>query len=135
MQSLAHLLERLPRRFFLRCFLSLSLLVGLVALAGCGGTSGGAGSSSGLDRVTLTLDWYPNADHVGIYAAQAEGFFEDAGLEVELQQPSDPAAVLQLVAAGRSEFGISYENEVAAANARDVPVRSVMAIMQEPLNS
>jgi len=83
----------------------------------------------------LTLDWYPNADHAGIYAAQAEGFFEEAGLEVELQQPSDPAAVLQLVAAGQSEFGVSYENEVTNAAARDVPVESVMAIMQEPLNS
>ncbi|MCA1716304.1 MAG: ABC transporter substrate-binding protein [Actinobacteria bacterium] len=68
-------------------------------------------------------------------AAQAEGFFEDAGLEVEIQQPSDPTAVLQLVAAGQSEFGISYENEMTNAAARDVPVRSVMAIMQEPLNS
>ena len=83
----------------------------------------------------MTLDWYPNADHAGIYAAQAEGFFEEAGLEVELQQPSDPAAVLQLVAAGQSEFGVSYENEVTNAAARDVPVQSVMAIMQEPLNS
>src|SRR5215210_578508 len=135
MQSLAHLLERLPRRFFLRCFLSLSLLVGLVALAGCGGTSGSSESSDGLDRVTLTLDWYPNADHAGIYATQVEGFFEDAGLEVEIQQPSDPAAVLQLVAAGQSEFGVSYENEMTNAAAREVPVRSVMAIMQEPLNS
>jgi len=107
----------------------------LFVLAGCGGTSGSAGSSDGLDRITLTLDWYPNADPAGIYAAQAEGFFEEAGLEVELQQPSDPAAVLQLVAAGQSEFGVSYENEVTNAAARDVPVQSVMAIMQEPLNS
>ncbi len=120
----------------LRLFLTLSLLAALLfALAGCGGTSGSASSADGLDRITFTLDWYPNADHAGIYAAQAEGFFEEAGLEVELQQPSDPAAVLQLVAAGQSEFGVSYENEVTNAAARDVPVQSVMAIMQEPLNS
>ena len=54
---------------------------------------------------------------------------------MEIQQPSDPTAVLQLVAAGQSEFGISYENELTNAAAREVPVRSVMAIMQEPLNS
>jgi putative hydroxymethylpyrimidine transport system substrate-binding protein len=111
------------------------LIVLLVALAGCGGMSGNTQSSEGLDRITLTLDWYPNADHAGIYAAQAEGFFEDEGLDVELQQPSDPAAVLQLVAAGQSEFGVSYENEMTNAAARDVPVKSVMAIMQQPLNS
>jgi putative hydroxymethylpyrimidine transport system substrate-binding protein len=97
--------------------------------------SGNTQSSGGLDKITLTLDWYPNADHAGIYAAQAEGFFEDEGLDVEIQQPSDPAAVLQLVAAEQSDFGISYENEMTNAAARDVPVKSVMAIMQEPLNS
>ncbi len=127
---------RSPRSISQPHFLALLLLAALLlALAGCGGTSGSAGSSDGLDRITLTLDWYPNADHAGIYAAQAQGFFEEAGLEVELQQPSDPAAVLQLVAAGQSEFGVSYENEVTNAAARDVPVESVMAIMQEPLNS
>jgi len=137
MQSLAHLLERLPRKLFLWCSLVLSFLAVLllVALVGCGGASGRGESSDGLERVTLTLDWYPNADHAGIYAAQAEGFFEEAGLEVEIQQPSDPTAVLQLVAAGQSEFGVSYENEMTNAAARDVPVRSIMAIMQEPLNS
>ncbi|MDP8972825.1 MAG: ABC transporter substrate-binding protein [Actinomycetota bacterium] len=137
MRSFAHLLERLPRKPFLRRSLALALLAVLllVALAGCGGVSGGGESSDGLERVTLTLDWYPNADHAGIYAAQAEGYFEEEGLEVEIQQPSDPTAVLQLVAAGQSEFGISYENEMTNAAAREVPVRSVMAIMQEPLNS
>ncbi len=102
-------------------------------LVGCG--EGSQESSGGLEEVTLTLDWYPNADHAGIYLAQSQGFFEDAGLEVEIQQPSDPAAVLQLVAAGQSEFGVSYENEMTNAVARDIPVQSVMAIMQEPLNS
>lgn len=123
-------------RRILRGFLAFLLLVVLpVALAGCGGTSGETQSSGGPDKVTLTLDWYPNADHAGIYAAQAEGYFEDEGLDVDIQQPSDPAAVLQLVAAGQSDFGISYENEMTNAAARDVPVKSVMAIMQEPLNS
>ncbi len=105
------------------------------ALAACGGASGSEGSPRGPEKVTLTLDWYPNADHAGIYAAQERGFFGDAGLEVAIRQPSDPAAVLQLVAAGRSEFGISYENEITNAAARDVPAVSVMAVMQEPLNS
>ncbi len=124
---------------------TLFLLVSLAALVtACGGASGNSGSadtsaaetSSGEpEKVTLTLDWYPNADHAGLYAAKAQGYFEDANLDVDIKQPSDPSAVLQLVAAGRSEFGISYTNEMTNAGARDIPVVSVMAIMQHPLNS
>ncbi|QIN77555.1 pyrimidine biosynthesis enzyme [Rubrobacter marinus] len=121
-----------------RCLLLLALSGLCATLASCGGgpaaSSAGSGGG-GPDAVTLTLDWYPNADHAGVYVAQERGFFEDENLEVEIQQPSDPAAVLQLVAAGRSEFGISYENEVTNAAVREIPVQSVMAIMQEPLNS
>ncbi len=120
-----------PRRSFLALPGLLALLAALLVSCGGGPAAGGDGPQS----VTLTLDWYPNADHAGIYVAQERGLFEDAGLEVEIRQPSDPSAVLQLVAAGRSEFGVSYENEVTAATARAVPVTSVMAIMQEPLNS
>ena len=104
-----------------------------IFMVSCGG--GASRDDGGPQKVTLTLDWYPNADHAGVYVAQERGLFEEAGLDVEIRQPSDPAAVLQLVAAGRSEFGVSYETEVTAATARDVPVTSVMAIMQEPLNS
>lgn len=109
------------------------LLLLTLLLVSCGGAS--PGSQEGPEKVTLTLDWYPNADHAGVYVAEEQGYFKDAGLDVELRQPSDPAAVLQLVAAGRSEFGISYENEMTNASARDIPVLSIMAIMQEPLNS
>ncbi len=112
----------------------LSLLI-LLLVSCSGASSGGQGSQGGPEKVTLTLDWYPNADHAGVYAAEEQGYFNDAGLDVELRQPSDPTAVLQLVAAGRSEFGISYENEMTNAAARDIPVLSIMAIMQEPLNS
>lgn len=117
-------------RKFLTLMLVCILCAGLVA---CGGASSESGA--GPQKVTLTLDWYPNADHAGVYTAREEGYFEDAGLDVQIRQPSDPAAVLQLVAAGRSEFGISYENEMTNAAIRDIPVKSVMAIMQEPLNS
>jgi putative hydroxymethylpyrimidine transport system substrate-binding protein len=108
----------------------LCLLAALLTLAACGG-----GVRSGPEEVTLMLDWYPNADHAGVYLARERGYFREAGLRVRIRQPSDPASVLQLVAAWRSEFGISYENEVLNAAARNIPVLSVMAIMQHPLNS
>ena len=83
--------------------------------------------------VTLALDWYPNANHAGIYVARDQGYF--AGLDVEIVVPSDPTTVLQTVGAGRDTFGISYHSEVLFARAQEVPVVSIAALVQHPLNS
>ena len=61
------------------------------------------------------LDYFPNADHAGIYAAQAAGYFKQAGLDVKIRQPADPAAPIKQVAAGRVDLAISYEPEVLRA--------------------
>ena len=85
--------------------------------------------------MTLMLDWFPNADHVGIYQALAEGDFTRAGLDVHVQVPSDPASPLTLLAAGRVDAAISYEPEVLLARNRNLPLVSVAAIVQQPLTS
>ena len=54
---------------------------------------------------SLTLDFYPNPDHAGIYMAQKLGYFDEAGLDVSIETPSDPAAPIKLVAAGQHRPG------------------------------
>jgi putative hydroxymethylpyrimidine transport system substrate-binding protein len=81
------------------------------------------------------LDYFPNADHAGIYAAQAGGHFEQAGLDVEIRQPPDPAAPIKQVAAGRVDLAISYEPEVLRARDQGLNVVSVGAVVQKPLTS
>ena len=81
------------------------------------------------------LDWVPNADHVGIYQALSEGDFTQAGLDVHVQVPTDPATPLQLLAAGKVDIAISYEPEVMLARNRGLPLVSVAAIVQKPLTS
>ena len=83
-------------------------------LAGCGEKEDVL-EPSGSKQVTLMLDYFPNADHAGIYAAQAGGHFKQAGLDVEIRQPPDPAAPIKQVAAGRVDLAISYEPEVLRA--------------------
>ena len=81
------------------------------------------------------LDWFPNADHVGIYQALANGDFENAGLDVHVQVPSDPSTPLRLLAAGKVDAAISYEPEVLLARQQGEQVVSVGAIVQKPLTS
>jgi putative hydroxymethylpyrimidine transport system substrate-binding protein len=109
-------------------------LVAALALAGCGEKEERV-APAGTERLDLLLDYFPNADHAGIYAAQAAGHFEDAGLEVRIRQPSDPAAPIRQVAAGRVDLAISYQPEVMRARDEGAPVVSVAALVQEPLTS
>lgn len=84
--------------------------------------------------VSVALDWYPNANHAGLYLAQDRGYFDEAGLSVDIYTPADPAAALQTVGAGRDTFGISYHSEILFAREQGVPVVSVAALLQHPLN-
>jgi hypothetical protein len=88
-----------------------------------------------MQHATLTLDWTPNPDHVGFYYARDEGIFRKAGLDVAIHAPSDPAAPLKLVAAGRSDLAVSYEQEVFFAAAKKLPVVAVASVIGQPLNS
>jgi len=114
------------------------LLLALIPmlLAACGSKRDTISTPTGAGQpVTLMLDWFPNADHVGIYQALAEGDFSRAGLDVHVQVPSDPAAPLRLLAAGRVDMAISYEPELLLARNQNLPLASVAALVQEPLTS
>jgi putative hydroxymethylpyrimidine transport system substrate-binding protein len=113
-----------------------TLVVVALVLAGCGEKSepSGAGSSA-TEEFTLMLDYFPNADHAGIYAAQASGEYEKAGLDVKIQPPPDPSAPLRLLQAGRADVAISYEPELLLARDKGADLVSVGALVQKPLTS
>ena len=87
------------------------------------------------ESLEVMLDFFPNADHAPIYAAEAGGHFEDVGLDVEIRQPPDPAAPLKQVVAGRVDLAISYEPEVLRARDDGLAVHAVGALVQAPLTS
>jgi putative hydroxymethylpyrimidine transport system substrate-binding protein len=112
---------------------ALALLVLALGLAACGEKSEDGGTEA--QPLSLTLDFYPNPDHAGIYMAQKLGYFEEAGLDVSIDAPSDPAAPLKLVAAGQSDLAISYEPEVALAHEQGLDVIAIGALVDRPLTS
>jgi putative hydroxymethylpyrimidine transport system substrate-binding protein len=116
---------------------SLALVAALAALAGvaaCGEVTDRITPAKTLP-VTLMLDYFPNADHVGIYQAIAEGDFKRAGLDVHVEVPSDPSAPLKDLLAGRADVAISYEPELMLARNQGEPLASFGAVVQEPLTS
>jgi putative hydroxymethylpyrimidine transport system substrate-binding protein len=119
---------------------SLALLaMGLAAaltLAACGEKQDTVtAAASRAQPLNLMLDWFPNADHVGLYEALANGDFTGAGLDVRVHVPADPATPLQLLAAGKVDVAISYEPEVLLARDKGEPLVAIGAIVQRPLTS
>ena len=112
----------------------IAVIVVLVA-AGCGGGAHTGTQSGQRVPVSLMLDWYPNADHVGVYVGIDKGFFARAGLTVNARAPADPSDPIRLVAAGATDLGIDYEPEVFLAQQQHVPVVAVASIAPEALAS
>jgi putative hydroxymethylpyrimidine transport system substrate-binding protein len=107
-----------------------------VALTACGEKKDTlAPSAAQTQPLNLMLDWLPNADHVGIYEALADGAFTKAGLKVHVQVPTDPATPLQLLAAGKVDAAISYEPQLMLARDAGEPLVAIAAIVQRPLTS
>jgi putative hydroxymethylpyrimidine transport system substrate-binding protein len=107
----------------------------VVALAGCGERKEPTNATGAAERVDLVLDYIPNADHAGIYTAIDSGEFKAADLDVRPRTPSDPAAPLKLLAAGRADLAISYEPELLLARAKGAKLVSIGALVQKPLTS
>jgi putative hydroxymethylpyrimidine transport system substrate-binding protein len=118
-----------------RSALSLAVAFALIlGLAACGEKKDPVNSAH-EQSLTLMLDFFPNADHVGIYQALAQGGFAHAGLDVHVQTPSDPALPLKLLEAGKVDVAISYEPEVLLARDKGLPLVSIAALVQRPLTS
>jgi putative hydroxymethylpyrimidine transport system substrate-binding protein len=113
--------------------IALAVLALALALAACGEKSEEV--SPERQGFSLTLDFYPNPDHAGIYMAQKLGFFEEAGLDVSIAAPSDPAAPVKQVAAGATDLAITYEPEVALAREQGLDVVAIGALVNRPLTS
>ncbi|MCF0123498.1 MAG: ABC transporter substrate-binding protein [Ruminiclostridium sp.] len=107
-------------------------------LCGCGGTASTDETDTtgdALRELDVVLDWYPNALHSFLYVAMEKGYFEQEGLNVNIRFPSNANDAISLVAAGQADIGLYYQQDIIQARAdQNVPVKSIGAVVQEPLN-
>jgi putative hydroxymethylpyrimidine transport system substrate-binding protein len=112
---------------------AVALLAAALLLAGVAGC-GGSGAEPGVPKgATVVLDFTPNAVHTGIYAAQAEGFYEAAGINLHIQVPGESTDAPKLLAAGRTDFAILDITDLGIADEKGLELVGLMPIVQEPL--
>jgi putative hydroxymethylpyrimidine transport system substrate-binding protein len=108
-----------------------AVLFGLLVV-GCGGDGAEPGAPQ---RATLVLDFAPNAVHSGIYAAVQRGFYRQAGIDLEVREPSASTDAPKLLEAGRTDFAVLDIHDLGIARQRGLDVVGVMPIVQRPLAS
>ncbi|WP_430482050.1 ABC transporter substrate-binding protein [Rossellomorea marisflavi] len=104
----------------------LMVVSAILLLTAC---SSGGTEKEKLKKVSVVLDWTPNTNHTGLYVAKEKGYFEKQGLDVDIIMPGEAGAD-QLVASGKADFGVGYQEGVTQARVQDVPIVSIAAIIQ-----
>ena len=109
-----------------RIFALILALVALCSLTACGQNAAGE-----TETITFVLDWTPNTNHTGLYVALAKGWFEEAGLDVQVVQPPEDGSTV-LVAAGNAQFAVTAQDTIAPAlsGSEQLPITTVAAILQ-----
>lgn len=119
-----------------RILSTLMIVAMIMSLMACGssassGTGNENGTEEGKTKITFVLDWTPNTNHTGLYVAQANGYFDEAGLEVEIVQPPEGGAEI-LVGSGEAQFGVSAQDTMmpAIVGENAIPIEAVATIIQ-----
>ena len=109
--------------------------VAAIALAACGGGGSGTGDDGSSRRTdaTLVLDFVPGPVHAGIYDAVANGYYADAGIDLEIIEPTSTADTLKLIDAGKADFGLADGIDVAGQIAQGRSAKGILALVQRPL--
>jgi len=111
----------------LSSFLTVAMLAFLLA---CHGSSSQSDADTGLTKVTLQADWYPQPEHGGFYNALVKGYYRDEGLDLTIQPGGPYVVVPQQVASGSAQFGLASSDQILESVADGQPLVAVAATMQ-----
>jgi putative hydroxymethylpyrimidine transport system substrate-binding protein len=123
--------------------LALGVAMSALLVAACGSDAETPPAASGSEggnaaapaTLNVALDWFPNPDHVALYYAQDNGFYDEQNLTVNFEVPSDVTAGLKLVATNKFDLSVFYEGDMFFAAQEGLPVIAVGSLIPQPLNS
>jgi NitT/TauT family transport system substrate-binding protein/putative hydroxymethylpyrimidine transport system substrate-binding protein len=116
-----------------RLLLAIALLALASALCGCGSGDEPAGGERAAERVTLSLDFTPNAVHAPIYAAARDGRDRREGVELEIRKPGPGPDALKLIATGKVDLGVLDIHDLAIAREQGADLVAIAALVGKPL--
>ncbi len=122
---------RLHKKYIFVFSCLIMILTLMLSVTGCNGSGNKQSKKSGLKKVTVCLDWTPNTNHTGLYVALEKGYYEDAGLDVQIVQPPEGGAAA-MCASGQAQFAIEAQDTMAAALDQEEPltITAVAGILQ-----
>ena len=94
-----------------------------------------AGAAHSAEKLTLVLDWFINPDHAALIVAKEKGYFAAQGLDVQLEEPTDPSVPPKLVAAGQADLAVSYQPELYLQREAGLPLMRTATLVATPLNT
>jgi NitT/TauT family transport system substrate-binding protein len=107
-----------------------AVLAGAVAIVVSACSSSGASNSAALTKVRLQLQWFPQAQFAGYYAAVDQGFYQAQGLDVQVLPGGTDIVPATVVAGGNAEFGISWVPKMLAARESGADVQVIGQVFQ-----
>lgn len=107
-------------------------LLFMISIAACGQKEDSEKTDKGLKKITVVLDYVPNTNHTGMYVALKKGYYEEAGLDVTFIEPGNENTSATLVATGKGQFGVSYQEDVtyALTSEEKLPIKAIATIME-----
>lgn len=83
-----------------------------------------------LKKAKIVLNWFPKAQHGGVYAAKEQGIFEQNGFDVTIEPGGPQVSAVQIVASGNAEFGLAHADQIVIAKNQGIDLVVVAAALQ-----
>ncbi len=80
--------------------------------------------------ITVRLDWLAGADHAALFLAKARGYYDQAGLDVQINDGKGSTSTLQLVSSGNDTIGVANLSTMALAVGSGANLQAIACILQ-----
>ena len=85
--------------------------------------------ASAADKIIFSLNWVPYGLHYGIFAAEAQGYFKDAGLDVDIQRGYGSGDTVRRTATGAADIGMADMASVIIGRGNGLAVKQIAVVL------